>query len=223
MISITDRDRFILLSALFKIPFLPERSLDPWWPDNDSGRENMERRLNQLCRELLLARHRAVVQLSGVSLFYHWAPEMTVPDFGELAWELQKRWERIEPKPVTFYGATDRAAKLYGRVVGTTLKSQAQLGHALGLGGTFLKLAHHFPLLASAWVPEEVIARSRGFGEKVFDAYIVDSTSTPAVGIDFATPSYAASNGERLRELHEDSALRGIPYEIWTVSVGGAK
>lgn len=223
MITITDRDRFILHSALFKVPFLPERSLARWWPDNDSGRENMERRLNQLCWERLLVRHRAMAQFADVALFYHWAPLLTVPDFGARAWELAKRWERIESRPVTFYSATARAGKHYGRVIETPLKSPGQLTHDLCLGEMFLKLAHLFPILGSAWVHESVIARARGFGEKVFDAYLVDSRSTPALGLDFAGPSYAASNGARLLELHEESSARGIPYEIWTVTQGDSK
>jgi hypothetical protein len=144
-----------------------------------------------------------------------------VPDFGALAWELAKRWERVEPEPVTFYSATTRAAKHYGRAIENPLKSPAAISHDLGLGQLFLKLAHLSPQLASGWVHESVIARSRGHGEKVFDAYVVDSTSTPALSIDFAGSSYAASNGGRLRELHEDSAARGIPYEIWTITEGG--
>jgi hypothetical protein len=225
MITIGDRDRFLILTPLFKVPFLPERSLARWWPDNDAGRENMSRRLNQLCREGLLVRHRAMAHIADVALFYHWTPAMPAPEFGALAWELAKRWEQIEPKPATFYSASTRAAKHYGGVIKNPLKSPAQISHDLCLGDLFVKLAHLSPLLASAWVPESLIANSRGYGEKVFDAYIVDSTSTPALGIDVAGASYAASNGARLRELHEDSAARGrgIPYEIWTVTVGGAK
>jgi hypothetical protein len=221
--TITDRDRFLILSPLMKALFLPEQGLAPWWPDNDSGRQNMQRRLNQLVWEQLLVRHRTVAQVGAVSLFYHWAPGMPAPDFGARAWELGKRWERVEPKPVTFYGASDRAAKRYGRVFGSSLKSPAQLTHELGLGSAFLKLAHHFPLLASAWIPEVVIARQSEPGEKVFDAYIVDSRSTPAIAIDFAGPSYAASNGARLRELHECAAEKGLPYEIWTITDGGSQ
>lgn len=221
MITIGERDRFLILTPLFKVPFLPERSLASRWPANAAGRENMNRRLFQLCREGLLARHRAMARVGEVSLFYHWAPGMPVPEFGALAWELAKRWERIEPEPVTFFSASTRAAKHYGGVIEHPLKSPAQISHDLALGHLFLKLAHLSPLLASAWVPEAVIARSRGHGEKVFDAYIVDSTATPALGIDVAGASYAASNGARLRELHEDSAARGIPYEIWTVTDGG--
>jgi hypothetical protein len=221
--TITDRDRFLILSPLFRVLFLPEQDLAPWWPDNDSGRENMQRRLNQLVWERLLVRHRAVAQVGDVSLFYRFAPEMPSPDFGALAWELAKRWEQVEPKPVTFYGASDLAAKRYGRVLGSSLKSPAQLGHELGVAGVFLKLAHHFPLLASAWIPEEVIARASGIGAKVFDAYLVDSTSTPAIAIDFAGPSYAASGGARLRELHECATERALPYELWTIADGGVK
>src|SRR5262249_18427128 len=108
---ITERDRFLILSLLLRVLFLLERGLALWWPDNDSGRENLERRFHQLVREQLLVRHRAVARVGDVSLFYQWAPGMPAPEFGALAWELAKRWERIEPSRVTFYAASDRAAK----------------------------------------------------------------------------------------------------------------
>ena len=63
--TITDRDRFLILSPLMKVLFLPEWGLRPWWPHNDSGMENMERRLNQLVWERLLVRHRTVAQVAG--------------------------------------------------------------------------------------------------------------------------------------------------------------
>src|SRR5258707_792561 len=124
MITIVDRDRFILQTGLHKTPNLYELGLAPFWPDTDAGRENMDRRLGQLCAEGLLARHAAVVAApAGAALFYHWAPGMPEPDFGALAWELAKRWEAVEPRRVVFYTVTERAARHYGRTIGNPLKS----------------------------------------------------------------------------------------------------
>jgi hypothetical protein len=223
MIAITERDRLIILAVLFKVPFLLEWALRLLWPDSDSGRENMARRLWQLRSEGLLARHMAMAPAADVALFYHWAPGMPEPDFGSLAWALAKRWEAVEPRAVTFYSATERAAKHYGRTVASPLKSASAIPHNLGLGQVYLHFALHHPLLAAAWVAEEVVASARGYGEKVVDACVIDSTATPALAIEFAGASYAASNGERLREIHRDCAARDLPYEMWTVSQGEIK
>ena len=131
--------------------------------------------------------------------------------------------EASEPTAVETDTATEAAARHYGRTVRNPLKAAAAVAHNLGLGQVYAHFARHHPLLASAWVAEEVIAESRGHGEKVVDACVVDSTATPALAIEFAGRSYAASNGERLREIHRDCAARGLPYEMWTVSEGGSK
>lgn len=222
MITLTDRDRLIIQAVLYKVPFLPERSLAALWPDTDTSRENMARRLRQLRDEGLLARHMARAQAAGVSLFYHWSPGMPEPDFGAFAWVLAKRWEAVEPEAVTFYSATDRAAKHYGRAIRSPFKSAGAISHDLGLGAVYVHFAVHHPLLAGAWVAEDLIAGARGYGGKVVDACVVDSTSTPALAVEFAGASYAASNGERLREIHADCAARGLAYEMWTVAEGGS-
>lgn len=224
MITLTDRDRLIIQAVLFKVPLLPESALAGLWPDSDSGTENMTRRLQQLCEEQLLDRHVAQAQTAArVALFYHSAPGIPVPEFGALAWALAKRWESLEPKSTAFYSATDSAAKHFGRSIRNPLKATSALSHNIGLGQCYLHFAIHHPLLASAWVAEDLIAESRGHGEKVVDACIVDSTATPALAIEFAGASYAASNGERLKEIHADCAARNLPYEVWTVQDGGPR
>lgn len=224
MITLTDRDRLVIDAMLCKVPVLSESALAGLWSDNDAGRENMERRLRQLCEEGLLARHAAQAQAAaGVDLFYPWVPGMASPAFGRLAWALARRWEALEPRRVVFYTATEAAARHYGRTVRNPLKATTAIAHNIGLGQLYAHFAAHHPLLAGAWVAEGVIADARGHGEKVVDACIVDSTATPALAIEFAGASYAASNGERLREIHADCAARKLPYEVWTVPKGGRR
>ena len=224
MITLTERDRLIVHALLFKVPLLPEFALALLWPDTEAGRVNMTRRLRQLRDEGLLASHAAQAQAAAeVELFYHWAPGMAGPDFGPLAWRLAKRWAALEPRRVAFHTATEASGRHYGRTVRNPLKAAAAVSHNLGLGAVYLHFAIHHPLLASGWVAEEVIAEARGHGEKVVDACIVDSTRTPALAVEMAGASYAASNGERLREIHADCSARCLPYEVWTVSEGGEK
>lgn len=223
-ITITSRDRAIILSPLHHAPVFSEAAFAWEWPATDAGRENMARRLWQLCDAGLLARYSLPVQaLPTVDLFYHWLPGMPDPDFGALAWQLTKRWDAIETRRVTFYTATATAAMHFGRTIQNPLRSTSSIAHNIGLGQVYARLAFYHPVLAAGWVAEEVLAASRGYGEKVVDACIVDSSSRPALAIEFAGASYAASNGERLREIHKDCAERDLPYEVWTYPEGGGK
>lgn len=224
MITLTDRDRLIVQALLFKVPLLAEATLARFWPDTDAGLENLGRRLRQLCDDNLLARHAAQAQAAtDVALFYRWAPGAAEPDFGPLAWRLAKRWDAVEQRRVVFYTATEAATRHYGRTVRNPLKATGAIAHNLGLGAVYAHFALHLPPLAEAWVAEEVVADSRGHGEKVVDAVVVDSTATPALVVEFSGSSYSHSNGERLRDIHRDCAARGhgLPYEMWTVSGGG--
>ncbi len=222
MITLTDRDRWIVLALLFRVPVLAEFVLARRWPDTDAGRENMGRRLWQLCDQGLLARYTLPVQAAAeVKLFYRWSPGDPDPDFGPLAWELARRWAAVESRRVVFYTATATAARRYGQTVRNPLRSASAVAHNLGLGQVYDHFDLGHPALAAAWVAEEVVAAARGHGEKVVDACIVDSTATPALAVEFAGSSYAASNGGRLREVHRDCSLRRLPYEMWTVTGGG--
>lgn len=226
MISLTDRDRLLVLALLFRVPVLCLGALARWWPGNASGRENMLRRLHQLCSEGLIERHAAHVPAApGVEIFYHWAPGMPDPDFGARAWALAGLWAAVEPRRVVFHTATAAAARHYGCAVRSPLKSAGSLAHNIALGQVFARYAVEAPSLAAAWVAEDVIAESRGHGEKVVDACVVDSTGTPALAVEVAGASYASSNGLRLREIHRDCAARvpPLPYEMWTVSHGDTR
>lgn len=209
-------DLFVILTLLFKVPL---------WPDGTDaansipGHDIKKCSLLRLCDEGLLSKHTAHAQLaSDVACFYAWIPGKPTPAIGAFAWKLSKFWERLEPTNVTFFTATDRAARHFGRTVTNPLKSITALSHNLNFAQCFFRFAAKWPLLVDGWVCEELVASGRGYGEKVVDACIVDSTSTPALAIEFAGPSYANSNGKRLGEIHADCAARRIPYEIWTIS-----
>lgn len=219
MIAVSERDGATLLDLLFRVPLLALLSLARRWPDTDAGRENMSRRLWQLCDEGLLAKYTLWVQAADeVGLFYRWLPGQPEPDFGPLAWELTRRWARVATRRVEFYTATVTAARRYGQTVRNPLRSTSAIAHNIGLGQVYQHFVEFEPAIAPGWVAEEVIAGARAYGEKVVDAVIVDSTSTPVLAIEFAGSSYGASNGERLKDIHHDCARRGLPYEMWTVT-----
>lgn len=221
MNMLTQRDWLIIFALLMCVPCLGRKALLTLWPDSLTGEENMDRRLHQLCEAGLLVRHTCYAQeADAVELFYFRTPDMPPPDFGALAWELSRRWERVPPGKVVFYTAGEKAARHYGRTVTNPLKSSSAIVHNIHLGAVYLRVAALHPELARCWVSEEVIAATRGHGEKVIDSAVIDSTGTPALGIEMAGASYAASNGERLREIDADCLARGLPYEVWTVAEG---
>ena len=213
-------DRSVIHALLFAVPLLWEMSVVRFGSNSKSGCKNMIRRMAQLCDEGLIKRHTACAQVAAeVELFYFWAPQMRAPDFGARGWALSRLWEKLEPRPIAFYCATDLAARHFGCWIRNPLKITA-LSHNIGLGQLYTYHKEHYPLLIRGWVSEEVIADARGYGEKVVDACIVDSTSTPALALEFAGASYGASNGQRLKEIHLDCARRNLPYEIWTIAEG---
>ncbi len=187
MITLTERDLFVILAPLFKVPQIPESGIARFWSKSESGHENAVQRLRELCDAHLLRRHVAQLQAAPrVELFYFWTPGMPTPEFGALAWDLAQRWHNVEPRTVAFYTATDKAAKHYGRAIHNPLKSMSALSHNYGLGQCYTEIAHRYPQLVKGWVAEDVIASARGYGEKVVDACIVDSKSTPALALEFA-------------------------------------
>ncbi|MEO2091628.1 MAG: hypothetical protein ABGY75_19400, partial [Gemmataceae bacterium] len=177
MIKLTPRDWLIIYTLLMCVPCLGRLALLTLWPDGPTGEENMDRRLYQLCEAGLLVRHTGYAQeADAVELFYFRSPGMPPPDFGALAWELAKRWERVPHGMVVFYTAGEKAARHYGRTVTNPLKSASALSHHINFGAVCLRHTALHPDLTRCWVSEEVIAAARGHGEKVIDAAIVDST-----------------------------------------------
>ena len=215
MKKLTERAEFALDAGLHRVSVLPEPAFPPSWAAC----------FEELCEAGLLNRHVAQVQMaSGVRVLCCATPESPQLDFGALAWELAKAWEKLEPRRVVFYTASDAAAKHFGRSIKNPLKAVSAIAHEIGMVQVYRFYTSLAPLFAKTWVAEDVIASVRSFREKVVDCYLIDSRAIPALAIDFAGCSYAASNGARLKEIDAACRARKIPYELWApISEGGSR
>ena len=136
------------------------------------------------------------------------------PDFGALAWLLEKRWRDAATGRATIYWASDRAARLLGGVTKFDRRA-GQLEHDLGTASVLVRLHETRPELADHWRGEDVLRRDFAPGcavlKKMPDAAIVAGQRIVRV-IEYGG-QYPA---DRLRRF--DAHFYGkhnIPYEIW--------
>ncbi len=179
-----------------------------WWNNSFSGRAAARYRLARLVERKLVQIMTVVThpELPISEPVCVWAPGDSEPEFGKIAYLLQRRWTKaVERLPV--YVATQRAARLMGGF-GGRLKQPLQATHDLHVAAVFLLRRKQHGKGAFGWLLEDVIAHERR-GEKLPDAVIRDGKSE--LVIEFG----GAYRKERVRKVHEDCAERGLPYEIW--------
>ena len=136
------------------------------------------------------------------------------PDFGALAWRLEKRWRDAATCRVTICWATARAARLLGGVTKFDRRA-AQLEHDLGTASVLVRLHETRPELASLWVGEDVLRRDFAPGcpvlRKTPDAAIVAEDRIVRVveyGGQYPADRLRRFDAHFYRQHH-------IPYEIW--------
>lgn len=136
------------------------------------------------------------------------------PDFGALAWLLEKRWRDAATCRVTICWASARAARLLSGVTKFDRRA-AQLEHDLGTASVLVRLHETRPELADQWIGEDMLRRDFAPGcavlKKTPDAAIVAGRRIVRV-IEYGG-QYPA---DRLRQF--DAHFYGkhnIPYEIW--------
>jgi hypothetical protein len=140
-----------------------------------------------------------------------WQPGQPAPHFGQVSYRLQSRWDRRAVRSVAALIATERAAGLYGGKARGELKHPLQATHDLGTAAVWLSLKRQAPAWAEAWRSEDLLAHTRGDGEKLPDAFIVDEAEQVVWVVEFGG-SYSP---ERVEEFHDDCAARELPYQIW--------
>jgi len=136
------------------------------------------------------------------------------PDFGALAWLLEKRWRDAATRRVTICWASARAARRLGGVTKFDRRA-GQLEHDLGTASVLVRLHETRPEPAARWIGEDVLRRDFAPGcpllRKTPDAAIVAGPRIVRV-IEYGG-QYPA---DRLRRF--DAHFYGrhnIPYEIW--------
>jgi hypothetical protein len=208
----TERDREIIVALSAKIRMLSfEDILETWWPPSKSAVTNARRRLSAMVDERLLVKDRAFARprLSLAEPVFRWKPGQEAPAFGELSWKLKSRWTE-EPREITVYLATRRAAGIYGGTADGRIKNHSQTTHDIHLGALYLKLRREAPTLAAGWVGEGVLAPTRE-RQKLPDAILHDREGRPRLVMEFG----GAYPADRLEAFHEDCAARELPYELW--------
>jgi len=215
--TLTERDDALIRALLGKIRIVSfDQVARAWWPESESGRTNAKRRLHELIEEKLLVRERAFARpmLTLSEPIFLWKPGKTGPDYEKLSYQLQSRWTSqsgsTEPRAVTVYFASHRAAHVLGGHAVGRIKNPSQVTHDLHLSELYLKILREDPNLAKAWAGEEVIAPTR-VHQKLPDAILLDSKGLPRLVMEFG----GAYPPDRVKAFHEDCEMRGLPYDMW--------
>lgn len=208
----TEREREIVTALSAKIRMLSfEDIVKTWWPPSKSATTNARRRLSELVDDRILARERTFARprLPLSEPVFRWKPGQDAPAFGELSWKLKSRWTE-DPREITVYLATRRAAAIFGGTADGRIKNPSQTTHDIHLGALYLKIRQEAPRLAAGWVGEGVLAPTRE-RQKLPDAILHDREGRPRLVMEFggAYPAF------RLEAFHEDCAQRQLPYELW--------
>lgn len=182
-----------------------------WWISAASPLSGARKRLSALEAFGLLARApvHAHPEIELAAPLASWEPGDPAPDFGPLAYRCKSRWTKSSAQ-TTVYVATKKAAQQFGGTGGRRIKRAFQATHDLHMSAIFIKKLLDAPDEAAAWVSEDVLAPERK-GEKLPDAVLRNSEGQIMKVIEFAG-SYSAA---RLKKVHEDCEIRGLPYELW--------
>jgi hypothetical protein len=207
------RDEEILQTLAVKVRIMSLAQIaSNWWSGRESAVRTARRRLAALVQAGLLVRvfvqARPLPPITGPVL--SWQPGLPEPDFGPVAWKLEKRWT-AGPRETAAYLATRKCANLFGGKARGILKYPHQATHDLGVAAIYLYLLRQRPEAAKAWIGEDMLAPERS-GEKLPDAVLAsDPGQRPWLVLEFG----GAYDINRLRTFHQDCAERKLPYELY--------
>ena len=206
---LTDRDHDLLEALLIRVRLFSLRQIaTAWWQGEIP---NARRRLRQLAANNLLTR--VTVPAKPLPNLERpvaiWRPGQSPPRFGQVAYELKKRWTR-PVRHCAAWVATPRAANLLGGIGQERPKNPSQSSHDLGVAAVWLRVRQASPAWADAWQGEDLWAEVRR-GQKLPDAFIVGRDGEPVSVVEFGG-SYDAT---RVKAFHEDCDDRDLPYQIW--------
>ena len=104
------RDRDLLLALVQKVRLFSQKQIaEHWWTGEIA---NARRRMKVLSRAGLVQRITVPARtLPPIEApLVTWQYDQAMPDFGQVAYQLQARWKRRAVRPTTAYMATERAA-----------------------------------------------------------------------------------------------------------------
>ena len=165
-------------------------------------------------RGLVASDRTAVAFYEAVEPICTWTPGQCPPDFGALAWQLEKRWRAVRPRRVTICWATARAAQLFGGLANFATRA-SQLEHDLGTASVLVRLHETQPDLAADWIGEDVLRR-----DFAPDCRALKKTPDGAIVRGDRIVQVAEFGGQykanRLRKFHQHFGKKHrIPYTLW--------
>ncbi len=179
-----------------------------WWPEA-AGANAARKRIRQLAR----AGHVRVVRiLAGeerivTNALARWMPGQEVPDFTMVVSHTARRWDS-PTRSVLCLVATPLAAARFGSTFRTPRLSEGT--HDLHVAQLYLRLLRATQWGSQHWEGEACSAVKALPGQKVPDALL--RLPGQPMAIEVVGESYSV---DKLRELHEFCASRGLPYELW--------
>lgn len=210
-LKLTARDIHVLRFLSLRVRVASRSQITrTWWPAAND-RRTAERRLDKLESAGFVRSIRSLVTLpSCIEPVCRWVPGESPPEFGTVAWRLQRRLTSM-PRTERVYLSTAKGARRFGGVRSDVLVHPFQLSHDLGVAEMYLALLASRPELAEQWIDEARLAPYR-VRQKLPDAVIAAApTDVPHLVLEYGD-SYPK---RRLLDFHEDCRERGLPYEVW--------
>lgn len=198
-----ERERFLTLSKVRGADEL--QILDESQPRTASGRIRDKRWIQEQVRLGLVE----TFQIIGKPVREVELVSTSGGDFAELSREACRRWERIQPVPLTVVTATRKLRNIFGGSPRIRFRSMAQIPHDLAVATVCLKLRREDPQAFEHWLIEDEL-EAPGFREAQPDAAIVREQTIQRV-IEFAS-CYQA---EKFEKLDRTFRPQGIPYEVY--------
>jgi len=210
-LTLTSRDIEILRYLSLRVRVAAQSQIVRTWWLGARDTHVVRRRLDKLESAGLIRSIRALVVLPVcIEPICRWTPGEYPPDFGSIAWQLQRRLT-FKSATERIYSSTARGARRFGGVRRDHLAHPFQLSHDLGVAEMFLAVLAARPYLTERWIDEDRLAPYRK-RQKLPDAVIADSAAAaPSLVLEFG----GAYPKHRLVEFHNDCCERALPYEIW--------
>ncbi len=207
---LTERDDEIIRALALYVRLFNQTQIRNHWFEGDAA--NARRRLKQLQTRGYI--NRVVVRARSMPSFdsplIQWRPGQPEPEFGKAAYQCKRRWEMRPVLTCSAYIATTKAANRFGGRNRGEIKKDLQVTHDLGVAQVWLHFDLFAPEWADAWRGEDAMAATRR-GQKLPDAFIVDSSATVICVVEFG----GSYDEQRIRAFHEDCVARNLPYQLW--------
>lgn len=209
------REKEILHALARKVRYFSlEQVAETWWPETRSPRTYARRGLRRL------AEHAFVDEVTLFALplqplvepLFRWYEGRAAPDFGQLAYRMQTRFDAT-PQPIATRVFAATRATLYEFGGPSTLKEITLKDgtHDLHVAGIYCLFHRTRPADATAWIGEDVRPKA-GYRLKDPDAVLEFEDGRRPLVIEFGGRSYQSPH---LQDFHADCANRGRDYELW--------